>query len=610
MKIKFEYKITLLYLLIGILWIVFSDKLLEYLAYSSAMLSTFQSFKGIFYVLVTGLLLFLFVKQHLKILRKSEEQLIHHNEKLEALQADLKKSNEEYYSLYEEYKAQNESLLEAKELAEKSKAHFELLFDNAPDAIFIQVDHKFAYLNKQAVKLFGINNAQELIGASVLDSFHPDDHDAIVNRIQNLNNKKISQPFEKKTAFRADRSPVEVEVSGVPIRYENKDGAMVFARDITHQQQYLKEIKEKKSFIETVLDNLPIGLAMNSFDGGEATYMNERFVEIYGWPREELKDISTFFECVYPDAEYREEIMRKINQDIASGDPTNMHWENIVVTQKNGSQRIVNAVNIPLPEQNTMVSTVMDVTDLKRTQDQLLAAKEKAEESNRLKTAFINNISHEFRTPLNGILGFVELLVMPTFKVEKREKYARIIKESSSQLLDVVTDTIEVSHIQSKTLSVNHSTFCLNEVVKEVVKAFKLRVEQKGLLLNVMSENGRGSLEVKSDRHKMQRILKHLLDNALKFTDAGRISVQYACKNNMIYFTVQDTGIGIDENARSYIFESFRQTETGYTRNFGGNGIGLFIVKAYVEKLNGDIEFQSEPGKGTEFMVKIPVETV
>ncbi len=609
MKIKFEYKITFLYLLIGVLWIVFSDKALEYLVGGTGMLTTFQSYKGTFYVVVTAILLFLFVKHHLKRLRITEKQLIVHNDKLLVSQAELKKSNEEFFSLYEEYKAQNERLQEAKELAEQNKEYFELLFDNAPDAIFIQVDYKFAYLNKQAVKLFGVNHSEELVGEPILDCFHPVDQEKSLQRIKNLNEKRQSQPFEKKTILRKSGGQVEVETSGVPIKYENMDGAMVFVRDITHQQQYLKEIEEKKSFIETVLDNLPIGLALNKLDEGKATYLNDRFVEIYGWPREKLRDITSFFECVYPDAEYREKITNKIKNDIASGDPKNMHWENIVVTRQDGSKRVVNAVNIPLPEQNTMVSTVMDVTDLKKTQDQLIAAKEKAEESNRLKTAFINNISHEFRTPLNGILGFVELLLKPGFKTEKREKYAKIIKESSVQLLDVVTDTIEVSHIQSKAMAINISTFSLARLIESVLEAYNMRVSKKGLSLKVISTNGAADLEIKSDRHKLQRMLKHLVDNAVKFTDSGEVKLEYNIKNNNVIITVKDSGIGIDEEARSYIFESFRQSETGYTRNFGGNGIGLFIVKAYVEKLNGTIEFQSEPGKGTEFKVEIPVET-
>ncbi|NHB69074.1 PAS domain S-box protein [Perlabentimonas gracilis] len=135
--------------------------------------------------------------------------------------------------------------------------------------------------------------------------------------------------------------------------------------DITERKQFEETLKQRNHFIQTVLDNLPIGVALNNIDEGQATYINKKFQEIYGWSEEALKNISQFFERIYPDKTYREELMGRIMADIQSGDPERMRWENIKVTQENGSVRIVNAVNIPLFEQNTMVSTVMDVTEQK-----------------------------------------------------------------------------------------------------------------------------------------------------------------------------------------------------------------------------------------------------
>jgi len=135
--------------------------------------------------------------------------------------------------------------------------------------------------------------------------------------------------------------------------------------DITERKQFEETLKQRNHFIQTVLDNLPIGVALNNIDEGQATYINKKFQEIYGWSEEALKNISQFFERIYPDKTYREELMGRIMVDIQSGDPERMRWENIKVTQENGSVRIVNAVNIPLFEQNTMVSTVMDVTEQK-----------------------------------------------------------------------------------------------------------------------------------------------------------------------------------------------------------------------------------------------------
>ncbi len=143
--------------------------------------------------------------------------------------------------------------------------------------------------------------------------------------------------------------------------------------DITERKESEKALQEREAqlrdrnhFIQTVLDNLPIGLAVNYFDEGTATYLNKKFEEIYGWREDELKSVSDFFQRVYPDPVYREEIQKRVSADIASGDPERMQWDNIEVTRKDGSRRVVSAKNIPIFEQNFMISTVQDVTDRRK----------------------------------------------------------------------------------------------------------------------------------------------------------------------------------------------------------------------------------------------------
>lgn len=197
---------------------------------------------------------------------------------------------------------------------------------------------------------------------------------------------------------------VEKDSSGEPVRMVGTH------TDISDRKKAEEELKQKNIFIQTVLDNLPIGVALNIIDQGKTFYMNKKFEEIYGWPAKEMEDINEFFCKVYPDENYRNELAARVMADIQSGDPERMKWDDCKVVHKDGSRRIVNAVNIPLFDQNTMVSTVMDITDIKKAQEALIEAKEKAEQMNRLKSSFLSNMSHELRTPLVGILGFAEIL--------------------------------------------------------------------------------------------------------------------------------------------------------------------------------------------------------
>nr|WP_319269625.1 PAS domain S-box protein [uncultured Draconibacterium sp.] len=215
----------------------------------------------------------------------------------------------------------------------------------------------------------------------VFTRLHPDDVDYIVDA--------INESAKNQTVF---ESEFRVVLPKQGLRWRHcvaqpqllDDGSTLWygiITDITERKAYLREIQEKNHFIQTVLDNLPIGVALNKFNDGTATYMNKKFTEIYGWPESILTDIPNFFLRIYPDKKYRDKIVGQIMKDISSGKPEQMQWENIKITQQDGQQRIIDAVNIPLIEQDIMVSTVMDMTRQYNYSKELIKAKEKAENS-------------------------------------------------------------------------------------------------------------------------------------------------------------------------------------------------------------------------------------
>ncbi len=592
MKIRFEYKITLLYLILGSLWILFSDKVLYHFIPDGFKLTTVQTYKGWFFVMATAILLFFFIKNHLTKNRKAE--------------LELKNKTEEYYSLFEEYKAQAEDLHVAKVKTEESLHNFKLVLENAPIPIFIQTDERFAFVNRALCDMYGAENENELINKNVLDRAHPDYLDYIKQRIHKLNKKKENVERSEYKHLKLNGEDIDVEIMAVPFKYQGENGAIVFVRDITALKRHIKEIEQKNTFINTVLDKLPIGIALNTFDEGVATYINKKFEDIYGWPAAELKDIKSFFEKVYPDLEYREKIVRRITKDVETGNPENMQWENIEITQMNGEKRIVNAVNIPLIEQNTMVSTVIDVTMQKRFEKELILAKEKSEESNRLKINFLNNISHEFRTPLNGMLGFLDLALKEDLNQEQKKEYYQIIKESSTQFLNILTDVVEISQIQSKIDNYTITSCNIQEIIDKIIQDKRMQLNKKDVELQLHISCNTEELVVHTDKHKLERSLMHILDNAIKFTHVGSIVLSCTRSKNEVEISIKDTGIGISKNDQSIIFEPFRQVETGETKNYGGNGIGLSLVKFYIESLGGKIDLESEVNKGTNIVLSIP----
>jgi len=237
---------------------------------------------------------------------------------------------------------------------------------------------------------------------------------------------------------------------------------------------------------------------------------------------------------------------------------------------------------------------------------ELMIAKDKAEESDRLKTAFLQNISHEIRTPMNGIVGFLGLLQQTDSDSKKKEEYIEIVKSCTQQLATLVNDLIDISMIESGTISMNVSKFRADEMLTNIDRVFSRSAVEKGLSLTFNNEIG--SILIKSDQNKIHQVLTNLVSNAIKFTLQGSVSVKVARLNDNLVISVSDTGIGIKESDTGMVFDRFRQAEVGLTRTYGGSGLGLSICKGNTEFLRGKIWFESSPGKGSVFTFSVPVD--
>jgi PAS domain S-box-containing protein len=246
------------------------------------------------------------------------------------------------------------------------------------------------------------------------------------------------------------------------------------------------------------------------------------------------------------------------------------------------------------------------INHIKQMNTDLVIAKNKAEESDKLKSAFLSNMSHEIRTPLNAIMGFSGLLKDPDLTQEKTEQFVEIISSNGEQLLTIINDILDLSKIEAGQITISSEAVNVDNLLKELFQQFKKQGDLKKVDLLLITDHPEGHIVTKTDEHRLRQVLCNLLSNALKFTSEGRIELGYTLKENLIVFYVKDTGIGIAPEDQSVIFKHFRQVETTFTRNYGGNGLGLSISKALVEKLGGSIVVDSEPDLGSTFTFTIP----
>jgi signal transduction histidine kinase len=255
------------------------------------------------------------------------------------------------------------------------------------------------------------------------------------------------------------------------------------------------------------------------------------------------------------------------------------------------------SLNEELLKQNERISQI---------NTELEEAKELAEQSEKLKTTFLNNLSHEIRSPMNGIIGFSEIMVEEDLLPEQRREYASIIIQSSKQLLNMVNEIIDISKIQTKQYGVTHSVFNINEIMLSLKQQFEPLALAKNVMFKLKLNIPENQAVLVSDRDKIFRILQNLLYNSVKFTKHGSVLLGNKIEDNEVQIYVVDTGIGIPSSQQHVVFEPFVQVGERTAQEYGGSGLGLAIAKGFAELIDGKIWFESSPGSGTIFYLSFP----
>ena len=285
---------------------------------------------------------------------------------------------------------------------------------------------------------------------------------------------------------------------------------------------------------------------------------------------------------------------------------------NVRVRLPGGGKRWILDTSVPMTDNETgkvigAIGVLYDDNSRKHILEKLVEVRNKAEESERLKAAFLHNISHEIRTPLNAIVGFSTLLEEFPESPEKRREYLDIISRSSDHLLEIIDNIVEISKIEARTIRIQRENVDLTMVLRAVYDQFSFAASEKGVVLNYVIMPRDKELTLYTDSYKITQVLRNLVSNALKFTSEGR--VEFGCREKVscIEFFISDTGIGIPVEQQANIFSRFYQGDSTPKRSYGGTGLGLAISKAYIELLGGDIWFTSLQGEGSSFRFTLPL---
>lgn len=381
------------------------------------------------------------------------------------------------------------------------------------------------------------------------------------------------------------------------------NGFVYSSLNLTELVEVQLKLKDQESLLQSINQNIQEGIYRRA-ESGEIIYVNEAFARLFGFKNEEdfLQHGSSY--NLYKNPSDREELTalvrskKEINN--VEVEFINRHGESFWGLL---SSRFINDINNSYYD-----GSIRDISELKQIQEELIEAKQNAEEMNKLKSSFLANMSHEIRTPINGIIGLAQVMEFED-DINEIKTYIDLLKTSGNRLLNTITSILDLSRLESNKPDISLKTIEINELVKETYNIFKILTEEKNIQLKY--ELTDQQFLVLAEENILHQVLNNLIGNAIKFTLEGEVLVKTRSekRNKIDYVAIDviDTGIGISEEFTSKIFEPFQQASQGQGRAFQGSGLGLSIAKKYAELLGGKLGVESELGKGSTFTLLLPI---
>lgn len=488
-------------------------------------------------------------------------------------------------------------------LIRESEKKFRALFENAYDPILLLDIKSFRILdcNPAAEKLFGKNKSQ--IIHSLLEEFSPEfqhnneKSEELINFYLNKALKGETTIFE--WCFETSERKIFAEGNLYKVDINGNSLLQLIIRDITEKRKSEEQLK-LLSFSINQSSSAVIITDIN----GNIDYVNDTFTKLTGYSKEEVFGKNPrFLKSGYTAKETYNELWNKI----LSGE----NWEGEFLNKrKDGTLYWEYARISPVKNENGTTTNFIgikdDITKIKKLVDELKIAKAKADETSRLKTNFLANMSHELRTPLVGILGCASMIEEDT-KDPLTKELAGIINKSGQRLQETLNAILDLTRLETENLPVDLIPTNIVTVLKNSYEIFINEAKIKGL--NLYLDLDEEEIFAFADANLLKSVVTHLISNAIKYTNAGGVSLRVFTNENKVIIKVVDTGIGIPDSYHDVIFEPFRQVSEGYNRQFEGSGLGLTLTKKYVQLMNGKIWFNSKLGEGSAFFVELNAAT-
>jgi PAS domain S-box-containing protein len=505
----------------------------------------------------------------------------------------------------------------AEEALKESEEKFRILFDDSPIPTLLSElpSGKIAFANKRFLKEIKMS-LEEVIGkngAEIGLLHNPNDQEKLTKL---LINQGFADDVEVEYLYPNGITGTDL-VSLRLIMLNGKPFCLTVMLDITERKKVEGSLIQSEEKYRVLFESMPNGF-YRSTPEGYFVDVNPAFVKMLSYDnKEELLKVNIPND-IFVHASERNELSED-NDDFVK------NVEIYRLKTKDGRIIWIEDNARYIKDENGKVlfheGICRDITERKQAEQDLKIALSRAEESDRLKTAFLQNMSHEIRTPLNGIIGFAKLLQHKGNSMEEVQEFTDIIQQSGNRLIEIVNNVLDISKIETGQIIINNKSFSINSLIYDMYSFFSHIVNDKGLKLNYHTHSDEEFCIITSDESKLNQIFTNLINNAIKFTSAGSIDYGYEIINSpseglkplkgcnssdTIQFYVKDTGIGISSELHEKIFDRFTQVEDSIGRNFEGAGLGLAICKGLVGLLGGKIWLESEINKGTTFFFTLP----